>query len=818
MDNRDIFQFDFVDRNKQRDIINLFLSDSSCDNYLWMNGDSGIGKSFFIENRIDTHKDDFTHINICLPSETENINCVNEIIKELQYNFNADFITFLQQNYHSILNMGKKTVRELIKIKNLSFSWFFDILYNTDFVFKNNNENTVSGARVIQNYIDNILKKNKLLLVMDNFTNCDQKSLVILKSIFPQYIGNPCFKCIFVTTSSTLSERENIQVFLSESLPIKKMSFEKLDNVKYFFSILDSIFEIDEEIYDNMDNIYNICNGNPETLKSLIRKIYINDGINIPKPENTKAQIKKEILNKYLIEKSFDIDNNDLTEDERFVVQVFLGFGSPISLNILQSCILYIHQKMFNSNLWTISIVNNILSSLQRKNILANKQKIEFVHDRTFWGLSLLLDHDLNKPLISFHFYEFLLNNRNLDIDTEYLLAYHAYIAQTNNWSEENYQFGLKKYNLKKYSDAVSIFNRLISKQIKLDCSQKIVICNALYEIGYYNEAKSILNQSDFSESDQETLFAYNYLFGKIENILLNKREALKKYNEALKYALNRETEIQILNLKHLALLETPEGKENAKNIFNSIALHLTDEEKKMLPVCNLLRNCNQFYTGEKAEEFFKLAKEIAIEQESYIDVAYVENNYGLELFRTGNKDDAFRQFSLSYRELQDLKYHEAAYPLNNMAVYEIFKDNYSEALEYLLEAKYVNQSLYADLAIKLHMMTCYRELKDEKNCRKYMQKLEDYLFHHKISDYNIVRKLSINLCITYLYYDEFISANSCLSIGLPYFSGTISEYRGYKLDNKLNNISHSLEHAMKSNDYYTTLKFEPWIITLSHD
>lgn len=818
MDNRDIFQFDFVDRKKQQEIIDIFLSDSSNENYLWMNGESGIGKSFFIEKRVDTHIDNFTHINVCLSSETDNINCINEIIQKLQYHFKMDFITFLQENYYSILDIGKKSVLELIKINNISFAWFFDILFNSDIIFKDNKKNTLSGVKVIQNYIDKILRNNKLLLVIDNFTNCDQKSLAILKSIFPQYINNSRFKCIFITTSSILSEREYIEKFLLESLPINKMPFKKLDKVKYFFSILDNLFDINEDIYDSMDSIYNICKGNPETLKSLIRKIYINDGINIPKSEHSKAQIKKDVLKKYLIEKSFDIDNNDLSEDERFVIQIFLGFGTPVKLNILQSCILYIHQRMFNSNLWTISIVNNILSSLQRKNILENNQKIEFVHDRIFWGLSLLLDRDLNKPLISLYFHEYLLDNLDTEIDTEYLLAYHSYIAQTNDWINENYQFGLKKYNSKKYSDAVTIFNRLINRNVCLNCAQMIVICNALYEMGYYHESKSLLNQTNFSNENEETLFSYNYLLGKIENVLLNKKDALIKYDEALKFASNRETEIQILNLKHLALLETPDGKEKARDIFNSIALHLSDEEKKMMSVCNLLRNCNQFYTGEKAKEFFCLAKDIATDQEAFIDVAYVDNNYGLELFRTGNKESAFEQFSNSYKTLRDLKYHEAAYPLNNMAVYEMFKTNYSDALEYLLEAKYVNQSLYADLAIKMHMMICYREIKDEKNCRRYMKKLEDYLFYQKIFDYNIIRKLSINLCITYLYYNEPISANACLSKGLPYFSGTISEYRGYMLDKKLNDTNHSMVNALKSNDYYTTLRFEPWIITLSHD
>lgn len=818
MDNRDIFHFDFVDRKKQENIINIFLSDSSSKNYLWMDGESGIGKSYFIENRISTHIDNFTHIIICLPSETDNINCINEILKELQSNCKLDFIKFLQSNYKFLVDLGKKTSLELLKMKSISFEWFFEVLFDANIVFKDNKSNISSAVKVVKNYIDSMLKNNKILLILDNFSNCDQKSLMILKSLLPSYIHNNRFKCIFVTTNSILEKREYIQIFLSESLPIQRMPFEELDKPNYFYSILDNIFEISEDIHQNINGIYNICKGNPETLKSLIRKIYLNNGINIPASEHSKASINSKILNKYLIEKSFDIDNNDLSDDERFVIQVFLGFGTPIMLDILQSCILFIHKKLFLTSLWTIPTVNNILSSLQRKNILIYDKKIKFVHDRIYLGLNFLLENDLNRPLISLYFYEFLQENKNIDLDVEYLLAYHAYIAQTSNWSEENYLYGLKKYKEKKYTDAFTIFSRLISKHIELKSTQEIIICKTLYEIGYYNDAKSLLIQKKFSFENEHDQFTYNYLLGKIENVLLNKKSAIEKYDEALKYVSNRAEEIQILNLKHLALLETPDGKEKAREIFDNIALHLSDEEQKMISVCNLLRNCNQFYTGLQAKEFFMLAKDIANTQGALVDVAYVDNNYGLELFRTGDKEGAFNQFSLSYESLRDLKYHEAAYPLNNMAVCEIFKGKYTDALEYLLEAKYVNQSLYADLAIKVHMMTCYRELKNEKKCRMYMQKLEDYLFYRKISDYNIVRKLSINLCITHMYYREDKLATNCLSKGLPYFKGTISEYRGYKLDNSLNGTNHTFANALKKNDYYTTFNFEPWIITLSHD
>ncbi len=117
-----------------------------------------------------------------------------------------------------------------------------------------------------------------------------------------------------------------------------------------------------------------------------------------------------------------------------------------------------------------------------------------------------------------------------------------------------------------------------------------------------------------------------------------------------------------------------------------------------MLPTCYLLRNCNQFYTGDKAEEFFLLTLNIAREHKLSTDEAYVLNNWGLELFRTGKREDAYKNFKISYDILIDQKFHKASYPLNNMAICEMFKGNFNQAIEFLSEAYYVNQSNYNNL------------------------------------------------------------------------------------------------------------------------
>lgn len=821
MDNRDIFNFNFVDRERQKQIIEKYLTADSNQNYLWINGNSGIGKSFFIKKKIlDSNKYDFLEFYINLPSETQNVNCIDEIIKCIESRTNIDFINFIKRNYRALFDIGKKTLVEILKIKNLNFAWFFEILFNTDYLFVDKNKKKVPASKILQEYIKNIINDNKILLIIDNFANCDHKSLIILKQVLYEYIDNFSLKCIFITTIPVLNRRKDIQIFLMEELPVHKMELEKFKKPTYFFSILDSIFEFDEEFYNLLDRIHQVCDGNPESLKEILRKVYLNDGIYLPNIENTKAHIDIEILKKYLSEKFYDLDNNDITEDERFILQVILGFGGPIEIDLLQKSVLYIHSHLFGNDLWSIPIVNSIVSSLQRKNILSYEEKVKFVHDRTFHGLNLLLKKDINRSLISSYFYDYLCTIVESDprIDIGYMKAYHSYIAQNSNWVEENYFFGLKKYNEKKFSDAAKIFKRIISSNIAIELKKKIIISESLYESGDYNNAKQLLEGEQISTQDAKTLFSFYCIWGKVENILLNKLTAIEKYDKALEYVINREDEIYVLHLKHLALLETPEHKEDARIIFDNIVLNLTEDEKQMMSVCYLLRNCNQFYRGEAAKEYFDLALKIATEAESPIDISYVNNNYGLELFRNGDFGKAYDKFEASYEILKEFKIHEASYPLNNMAVYFIFCGEYDTAMDYLLEAKYLNQSIYAGLAIKVHLMVCNRILGNKKLCKKYMKQLEEYLFYNKIYDYNIYRKLSINLCISYLEYGDILNANKCLSMGMPYFENTISEYRGFTLDNKINGIKHSCEHALQSNLYYTTMNFEPWIITLSHD
>lgn len=825
MDKQDIFDFDFVDRTEQYLKLIQFIEDNK--NYLCINGESGVGKTFLIKKKLLKEIDSKDIIYINLSPEVEKNNCINELLINLQKFSEINFPQFLKDNFSSILEIGKKTLFELIKLKEPSLDWFCDILCDSNIMFIRNENEKIPSLKIVEMFIDKILKQRRLYIVLDNFTFCDKKSLSLLSQLFYHYRDNERFKCIFVTTSNTLEEREDIGKLIADQLQASVIKLNPLDNEKYFYIILESIFDI-EPIRTMISDIYNICKGNPETLKTLLRKVLLEEGIKNSSSECSKYNIDRQKLHQILYDKVLDLSLTDFSENECFIIQIILCFGNSALLTVFQDCVYYIQHKIFGGEFLSKLEINKIVYKLNSKNIIKQegfpKTYIKFTHDKTFFSIRFLFKNYINNSMISNYFYEFLLENEdnilNYDMDIDYLKAHHSYIAQRATWVEDNYLYAYKCFIQGKFYDSIPMFKKILNKDnASFDISQFITMAQAFYETGDYHNSKLILLSNKPGQEERlENLFHYFLLFGKVENILLHKSNAIYYYGEAIKYASNREEEILVLHLKHLALLETPSGKEEARDIFNSIVLNLTEDEKKMLPVCYLLRNCNQFYTGEKADEFFNLALKIAVNYGTKIDEAYVHNNYALELFRTYYLDKAYSHFKDAYEILSEIKFHESTYPLNNMAVYEIFNKNYNKAIDYLNEAKYTNHSIYAGLAIKVHLMTCYRLTGEEEYCRKYMYELETYLNNEDISDLNIIRKLSINLCISYLYYGEKELAKKYLNRCLDHVKGTISEYRGYTLYNQLVRDVLDSSSALKSNPYYTILDFEPWVITLSHD
>ena len=47
-----LFDFNFVDRSQERKIISNFINRNTESNILWINGESGVGKSFLIKNTL----------------------------------------------------------------------------------------------------------------------------------------------------------------------------------------------------------------------------------------------------------------------------------------------------------------------------------------------------------------------------------------------------------------------------------------------------------------------------------------------------------------------------------------------------------------------------------------------------------------------------------------------------------------------------------------------------------------------------------------------------------------------------------------------
>ena len=106
--------FDFVNRVKQQQTLLNFIKSS--ENYLWIDGESGVGKSFFIKKKLLTDVR-FQPLYINLSTEPEKNNCLNEIIQKLQEVSDAKLFNFIMENYTFVWNVAKKSIFELIELK-----------------------------------------------------------------------------------------------------------------------------------------------------------------------------------------------------------------------------------------------------------------------------------------------------------------------------------------------------------------------------------------------------------------------------------------------------------------------------------------------------------------------------------------------------------------------------------------------------------------------------------------------------------------------------------------------------------------------------
>ena len=106
-------------------------------------------------------------------------------------------------------------------------------------------------------------QKEKLLIIFDDFSLCDEKSTDFIIEIILQLIDDDNIKFIISTTPEELERRQNIQIMLMEKLPLTPLSVEDFKDEVFFYEILYNIFDLENVDKALVTELFIKCEGNP---------------------------------------------------------------------------------------------------------------------------------------------------------------------------------------------------------------------------------------------------------------------------------------------------------------------------------------------------------------------------------------------------------------------------------------------------------------------------------------------------------------------------------------------------------------------------
>lgn len=826
MEIQELFEFPFVDRTYETELLNDFFEQKEV-NVLWINGKSGTGKSTFIKRILSSNIKNKAYI--CFSPNSENNACsLQQVVEELEKLSRNKFNLFIKKNYSSLFDITKQVTTAITSIMGVNLSWFFNLLFDTSNQFISYKEEHENLSKVVNKYIESITKKKDICLIIDNFMYCDNASLDILLNIIKNINTNKRVKIILITTTKPLSEKKEVQFFLTEGIKSKYIELKEFDKFEYFIQILIHSFELDDNEISIVKDIFNICSGTPESLKLMIRNLFLNGSIIIDS-DKQKAKFKQNAIHNYLINQiavlgqDNQIDFNSFTTIDQIILQIILILEAVLPMEDLISCAKLVNKKLFGDDL-SYQIMERVLLLENIHIIKKEESRIAIYHDLLFYALSDYFKNSLITKQLSSIVLDYVVNlsdehkNLALNYKAEYYIAKLSYLSRKNNWQSIVYEHFNAVFNRNEIFEAKKGFDWLYNYLLELPANEQLTIATCYYECGEYNSALTIIKHiEEHGLMDLDNLlFDYYFLKGKIENMLMQKINSVDSLKHAYRLSKTLDQKILSLNMQQLVLMEIFGERNEAKSIFDFACELIKKNNHYTLMSCHLLRNCMNFYKHDDAKWYYDTATNIAVSYNSNVDIAFVLNNKSFVDLKNGNIENAYEGFKRSKEILDTTKIHETSYPLVNMALCKLFEKQYDRAKELLLEALIWNHSPYINYVIKIHLANCYYHLDDRIAYERISNELYSVLLDENIIDGTIIRKISINLAILFINDNDIEKATKCLDFAKIYIEGTSSEYRYNRICAFIHNDKYP--DTCPYCDYYSNTNFEPWGVTLSHD
>lgn len=825
MKSTNLFQFPFTDRTEEREKLSHFVKSEQDTNILWINGNHGIGKTFFLDNVLSENTDHHI-IKVSVDPEIESPDYLKELVLSLQQNSGVKFNKFIKTNFKSILSIAKNVVVQLLKTQNIELDDLMEAIFDSSQLFVDNNDAKQSSEKMIEKYISHIIKKEKTILVLDNFIYCEKKSLEIIGTILKSFSNNPYIKFIIVTSEDDTVNTKRVLNYISEDIPCIPFPMHALEESLYFYQIIANIFELDGHATNELvECIFQLCEGNPSRLKTVIQNLlFTKDAISFSEAD-LKAHLNIDKLQEYILSKSTDIDLSLLNETQNFILQIISSFGERMTLYVLKDLFLFLANKMHISFSATEYVFDNELDRLVSSDILKATEKagdfeIFIGNDLTFFYLSVVMRKKLNRCQLSNYIFEYLSNQQGImrnfysNDQLSSLIALHSYIGKRADYKDINYRIGLTKYQKGLIAEALICFKRIATDIDTLNEEQKLIIAECCYNNGEYDFAMDILKNIVAENIEDNQCYNYNYLYGRVCFIKMQTTQAERFFRKAVDTSINDNNAIAAYNMLHMSILESDSDRSKAKEVFDQTVEKYPSNPPAM---AQLLKCCTYYYSGEKSLQYLTRALELAQQSQDTLNEAYIYNSLGIEYFRTGQQSLGCQNLYLAKAILENLRPHEIAYPLCNLASCALHTKNYNQALKYLAEADFWVTSPYIKIVNKVLTFSCYNLQEEDNECKKRSEWLLNYINDTLIQDPAVIRKICISLAIYYNRVKKSELAVSCIQRAYPLLKGTVSEYRGTILMNRLCGTDYEIPCPPHNSIYYKTIEYEPWLTYISH-
>lgn len=829
IDNTILFKFEFVDRNEEQDILKNFLNKTS-EKILWIYGESGVGKTFFIQKCLENN-DTFQTIYVENKKGTTDGKCIIELLDELQSISSQKFYDFFKKHYQGVKAIASDLM-EIIPLLKIAKSEFLQYVLGKNFYIIDEDNGYNDMASVLENYTKHILKEKRLVFVIDNLNQCDQNSFHILLNFAKCNIENPNCRFIFISTDSK-DGNEPFEKQLSKELPYRDLCISKIPDEEYFINMLPYQFDVNNLTQEDISKIYHYCQGLPERLQDLLANLNKNHSIEY---KNSQIIFNRKAMLQYILSP----DKNGLNMEnynyfQKCVLLTVLCISMPVRIDLLLKLSKVCYQKITGLPLFNEKGLEQI-SELLPKPLKAITNSEGFYlytdHDLTYNTAFMYFKLNHMYPLFCENIYEFLAQEKPPEFTCTFdeiaqkeLFSNLTYYAQHINWISINFDCGATFYQSQNFIQASKYFQRLKDSLNSLNPEQILVIGITLYETGEYESARDLLEKVPSSEL--VVRYQYYMYLGKSYNMTAKEDLALQFFDKAIHNSdTDSDNEIYAKYMKYLVLLQMPQNAEQAKVMYQEqihriLNIYESRNNQKLFIISNakLLRCCYDYYFGEEALDLYKIAEEIAKHCDNQLEVASILHNKGFEYIRQNRISEGRESFQRAFDLLKKTKRHDAAYCLNNIAICKMFKKEYLKAIDDLKKVLLYEKSYYLHLTASTMLMQCYRILQNSQY-NDLKKDLSNIIEKNIYKDSAIIRKLCMNLAICEYEEGNNILCKYHLNKIWKLIRNTSSEYRALKLRSLVNQNmppDHQ-EYLFQSSDFFNTEDFEPWFITLSHD